>query len=116
SSPRPSRRANERFTGRAHLPRMSLGAASLAAFALTLAGAAAAPAVPWLDQRPVKAVAHPPLAPPCRARDLHAHLFLQGATGPLVGGVDLTNAGNVAVRAARPARRLVHRAGRRGDA
>jgi hypothetical protein len=53
----------------------------------------AAPTIPWLDQRPVKASAHPPLAAPCRADRLHAHLFLQGATGSLVGGVDLTNAG-----------------------
>ncbi len=57
---------------------------------------AAAPTIPWLDQRPVKASAHPPLAAPCRADRLHAHLFLQGATGSLVGGVDLTNAGRSA--------------------
>lgn len=54
---------------------------------------AASPVIPWLDQHPVKATAHPPLALPCRASDLHAHLFLQGATGTLVGGVDLRNAG-----------------------
>jgi hypothetical protein len=64
------------------------------ALALTVAPAAAAsrPVVPWLDERPVKASAHPELAPSCRATDLHAHLFLQGATGSLVGGVELTNA------------------------
>jgi hypothetical protein len=52
----------------------------------------AAPIIPWLDHRPVTASAHPPLAAPCRADRLHAHLFLQGATGSLVGGVELTNA------------------------
>ena len=56
--------------------------------------ASASPVIPWVDQRPVKATAHPPLAPPCSARNLRAHLFLQGATGSLVGGVDLTNAGS----------------------
>jgi hypothetical protein len=50
--------------------------------------------VPWLDQRPVKASAHPPLAPPCRGSVLRARLFLQGATGSLVGGVNLLNAGS----------------------
>jgi len=43
----------------------------------------------------VVAAAHPPLAPPCRAGQLRAQLFLQGATGSLVGGVELTNAGSV---------------------
>jgi hypothetical protein len=47
--------------------------------------------IPWIDQRPALASAHPPLAPACRAASLVAHLFLQGATGSLVGGVDLTN-------------------------
>jgi hypothetical protein len=69
-----------------------------AALAVLWAGVAAAagqrPVVPWSSTRPVKASASPPLAPPCRARDLHAHLFLQGATGSLVGGVDLRNAGS----------------------
>jgi hypothetical protein len=41
----------------------------------------------------VKASAHPPLAPVCRAANLHAQLFLQGATGSFVGGVSLRNAG-----------------------
>jgi len=50
-------------------------------------------AIPWLPQRPVIAVAHPPLAPACRAGALHAHLNLQGATGNLIGGIDLLNAG-----------------------
>jgi hypothetical protein len=49
--------------------------------------------VPWLDLRPAKAPANPPLARPCRASDLHAHLFLQGATGSLVGGVEFLNVG-----------------------
>ncbi len=49
--------------------------------------------VPWIDKRPVKAPAHVPLAARCQARDIRAHLFLQGATGSLVGGVSLVNAG-----------------------
>jgi hypothetical protein len=51
------------------------------------------PAIPWLGTHPVRATAHPPLARSCRAGDLHAHLFLQGATGSLAGGVRLTNKG-----------------------
>lgn len=51
------------------------------------------PVIPWLDQHPPKASAHPPLAPPCRAADLRPQLYLQGATGSLVGGVDLRNVG-----------------------
>src|SRR6266576_7188819 len=58
-----------------------------------VASAGSSPVVPWLDVRPAKAPANPPLAPPCWASDLHAHLFLQGATGSLVGGVELLNAG-----------------------
>ncbi len=67
----------------------------LSAVVVAVGGAWAAPprVVPWLDQRPVKASAHPPLAPPCRASTLRAQLFLQGATGSLVGGVNLLNAG-----------------------
>src|SRR6266542_601106 len=57
------------------------------------AAAVAPPVIPWLDQRPHRASAHPPLAPSCLAGRLRAHLFLQGATGSLVGGVELTNAG-----------------------
>ena len=79
---------------------MSSGAGLPAVLALAFAAASAAaspsPVVPWLDRHPVKATAHPALAPPCRAGELHAHLFLQGATGSLVGGVDLTNAGTSA--------------------
>jgi hypothetical protein len=48
--------------------------------------------VPWLDLRPARAPANPPLARPCRPRDLHARLFLQGETGSLVGGVSVVNA------------------------
>jgi Domain of unknown function (DUF4232) len=55
--------------------------------------AGASPVIPWLDQRSHRASAHPPLAAPCRAGRMHVHLFLQGATGSLVGGVELTNAG-----------------------
>jgi hypothetical protein len=66
-----------------------------AALAIALAGGSASAApprvIPWLDQRPVKASAHPPLAPACTAGALHAELFLQGATGSLVGGVNLLN-------------------------
>lgn len=50
--------------------------------------------IPWLDARPVKASASPSLAASCQARDLVAHLFLQGATGSLVGGVRLMNVGS----------------------
>jgi Protein of unknown function (DUF4232) len=49
--------------------------------------------IPWLDVRPVKEAAHPPLAPACDAARLHARLFLQGETGSLAGYVELTNAG-----------------------
>lgn len=74
---------------------MKSSVAIVALLALACSSAAAAPrhAVPWLDVRPVKASAHPPLAAPCRARDLRARLSLQGATGSLVGGVTLRNAG-----------------------
>jgi hypothetical protein len=71
----------------------------LAALAVALlAGGAAAGGrtprtIPWLDEQPQRAPAQSPLAPPCRAGDLRAALFLQGATGSLVGGVTLTNAG-----------------------
>jgi hypothetical protein len=54
---------------------------------------AAVPTIPWIDRQPVKASAHPPLAPPCRAAQLGSRLSLQGATGSLAGGVDLTNDG-----------------------
>src|SRR5947209_6608662 len=63
---------------------------------LVVAGSAAAappPVIHWIAQRPAVAAARPPLAPLCQAADLRAHLFLQGATGSLVGGVDLLNAG-----------------------
>src|SRR5258708_14964906 len=58
-------------------------------------GARAAPprVIEWLDQRPVKASAHPPLAQPCRGSALRAQLFLQGATGSLVGGGNLMKVG-----------------------
>jgi hypothetical protein len=68
---------------RASVSRMKL----LAAAAL----AALPPVVPWLDRQPAHAPAHPPRAAACRASDLRAQLFLQGETGMLVGGVDLTN-------------------------
>lgn len=63
-----------------------------------VAPAAAAPGVviPWLDEHPVKASAEPLLAPPCRSVELRAHLFLQGATGSLVGGIRLTNTSTTA--------------------
>jgi hypothetical protein len=70
---------------------------SVVAVGLSVAAssAAATPSntIPWLPVRPASALANPPLAPPCTAEDLHAHLFLQGATGSLVGGVALLNAG-----------------------
>lgn len=48
--------------------------------------------IPWLDERPVTASPHPPLAAPCRAGQLRVQVFLQGATGSLVGGIRLRNA------------------------
>ncbi|HVS85621.1 MAG TPA: DUF4232 domain-containing protein, partial [Gaiellaceae bacterium] len=53
--------------------------------------AALAGVVPWIPAQPVRAPAHPPLAPACRASQLRPDLFLQGATGSLAGGLDLTN-------------------------
>lgn len=73
------------------------GRVALVALVLAASAAAAAPpprVVPWLDQRPAKASANPLLASPCRASNLRAQLFLQGATGSLVGGVDLRNVGS----------------------
>ena len=61
--------------------------------ARTTALATPSPAIPWLDRQPPRAGAHPALAPPCRAANLGTRLFLQGATGSLVGGVALTNRG-----------------------
>jgi Protein of unknown function (DUF4232) len=49
-------------------------------------------AIPWLPTRPRRA-AEPPLSAPCRAPDLHAQLQVQGATGNLIGGVLVRNAG-----------------------
>jgi hypothetical protein len=69
--------------------------ALLVALALGLATPthAATPVIPWLDVRPVKESAHPPLAPACEAPGLRARLFLQGETGSLAGYLALTNAG-----------------------
>src|SRR5204863_3486963 len=76
--------------------RRGCAAAGVLALVSAAAAAAAPPAVvPWLDQRPVRAAASPRPAPLCRAGDLRARLFLQGATGSLVGGVDLLNAGSL---------------------
>jgi hypothetical protein len=75
--------------------RVQLLACALA-FAVLAAAAqsgTAASVIPWLDQHPLKASAHPPLAPPCPASALRAQLALQGATGSLVGGVTLRNVG-----------------------
>ena len=79
---------------RGGLGRRRCGAAAVALVLAAAASASAAPAVvPWTSTRPAKAAANPPLAPPCRAEHLRAQLLLQGATGSLVGGVDLLNAG-----------------------
>src|SRR5207248_3466625 len=51
---------------------------------------------------PPRAPAHPALATPCRAANLHASIFLQGATGSLVGGVTLTNRGPACALVGRP--------------
>ena len=71
-----------------------LAIAVVAAFAVAGGARAARRVIPWLDQRPMRASAHPQLAPACAAGALRAHLFLQGATGSLVGGVNLFNAGS----------------------
>jgi hypothetical protein len=69
-------------------------AIALLGLSLTRAAVAGAPRViPWLDAHPPRAPANPPLALPCRTSALRAQLALQGATGSLVGGVELTNAG-----------------------
>ena len=78
------RRALQR-TASAGVVLLALGQPALAAATVTV--------VPWLPLRPAKARANPPPAPPCRASELRASLFLQGATGSLVGGVDFRNAG-----------------------
>jgi hypothetical protein len=57
-----------------------------------LVALASSPVVPWIATTPPRAPAHPPMAPPCRASQLRAHLFFQGATGSLAGGVELSNA------------------------
>jgi hypothetical protein len=49
-------------------------------------------AIPWLPTRPAR-VADPPLSPSCKAPDLRAQLQVQGATGNLIGGVLVRNAG-----------------------
>jgi len=71
------------------------GSAAIVALALAkpAASTASAPVVPWLPLQPAKASASPPLAPPCRAGELAAQLALNGATGSLVGDVELRNAG-----------------------
>jgi hypothetical protein len=52
-------------------------------------------AIPWLPTRPPRAGEPPPLARPCRASELLARLQVQGASGNLVGGVVVRNAGQV---------------------
>jgi hypothetical protein len=51
------------------------------------------PVVPWIGTKPARGPAHPPLAAPCRASQLRASLFLQGATGSFGGAAQFTNAG-----------------------
>ena len=60
---------------------------------LAARASSAASVVPWVDKRPARPAAQPPLAAPCRARSVRVRLFLQGATGSLVGGFSLTNVG-----------------------
>jgi hypothetical protein len=69
-----------------HLPiviRVLVGAA--------LSVSTAGPVIPWVNERP-PSVPEPPLAKPCQADGLRTSLFLQGATGSLVGGVTVRNA------------------------
>jgi hypothetical protein len=50
--------------------------------------------IPWTGERPRLLNAPPPaLTSPCRAADLRATVFLQGAGGAMVGRVTLTNTG-----------------------
>jgi hypothetical protein len=75
--------------------RRTVMVATFAAAAVACGASTTPPRViPWLNERPVKVSAHPPLAPPCAADALRAHLTLQGATGSLVGGVSLLNDGS----------------------
>jgi hypothetical protein len=58
------------------------------------AGAPAPRTIPWTAERPPTVSAVPPrLAAPCTPAALRARIELQGATGSLVGGVDLVNVG-----------------------
>src|SRR5262249_35839586 len=89
------------------MPRLALAVA----LALVLAGGTSARTsrgpIPWLPTRPPR-VAEPALAPPCREDVLRGKLFLQGATGSLVGGVTVRNVGRVACSVlGRPHARLV---------
>jgi hypothetical protein len=47
--------------------------------------------IPWLPTRPSLGPAHPPLAPACTASQLHASLFMQGASMSLVGPISIVN-------------------------
>lgn len=64
----------------------------LAAALISATTAAAAPVIPWRPERPA-GNPEPPLAKPCDTGMLRGSLFLQGATGSLVGGAVLTNIG-----------------------
>jgi hypothetical protein len=65
------------------------------ALGVTASATAASPprVISWVSKHPAKVQANPPLASACQASNLRARLFLQGATGSLVGGVDLRNVG-----------------------
>lgn len=72
----------------------ALGLAAAGAIAGTvLAGGAEAGsgAIPWLPTRPNLGPANPQLAPACKASQLRATLFFQGATGNLAGGITIVN-------------------------
>jgi hypothetical protein len=72
---------------------LALGAAAGGVLAFGSGGASGE--VPWLGTRPQLGAANPPLAPACRASQLHATLGLQGGGfGTLVGSLTVANRGS----------------------
>jgi Domain of unknown function (DUF4232) len=66
-------------------------AGAAAAGVLALGAATNAGRIPWLAARPQLGPADPVLAPACTASQLQATLALQGATGNLVGAIQIRN-------------------------
>jgi hypothetical protein len=87
--------------------RLLLAAASVTALVASPSSASNSRVIPWIPERP-RAAAEPRLAAPCEARTLRASLFLQGATGSLVGGAVVRNVGRTPCSLlGRPRARLV---------